>query len=358
MSKSIIDKLLTLREREVLWWAAEGKSASEIAAILHIAKRTVEAHTRNTARKLGATNKTHAVSIGLREGLVGKHLPSAQPGPLCKSQHAACAALHLGLDAGRPANVLGTLQEISERVALEEKLAQSGRMEVLGQLAGGIAHDFNNLLTVILGNVEDLTEALPDDSELRLPAPTRFLIAAEPANELTSRLLAYARRQTLIPKSIDVSKQINELIPFLRRTLPKSIEITARCATDLWNVVIDPGQFDTAMLNLALNARDAMPDGGRLSVGTANQTVDANVMGDDLTFGDYVCISMSDNGSGMDETTRHRAFEPFFTTKELGKGTGLGLSMVCGLMKQANGHARIWSQPGCGTTVRLYLPRA
>ncbi len=250
----------------------------------------------------------------------------------------------------------------AQRAAIEEldrKLRQAQKMEAVGQLTGGVAHDFNNLLTVIIGNSELVAEGLKDRPRLRqMVAMT--VKAAERGAELTGRLLAFSRRQPLDPSPTDVNRQIADMDPMLRRTLGEHVEIELVRGGGLWNAMIDPGQLENAILNLCLNARDAMPKGGRLTIETANAHLDAAYAASqtEVEPGQYVMVAVSDTGTGMDAATLERAFEPFFTTKDVGKGSGLGLSMVYGFVKQSRGHVRIYSEPGHGTTVKLYLPRA
>ncbi|MES2028972.1 MAG: PAS domain-containing protein [Pseudomonadota bacterium] len=241
----------------------------------------------------------------------------------------------------------------------EEALRQSQKMEAVGQLTGGIAHDFNNLLTGIVGSL-DLMQTRLDQG--RTDNITRYINAAmtsaNRAAALTHRLLAFARRQPLIPKSVDVNALIVSLEDLLRRTIGETLDLDIAAAPDLWCTLCDPNQLESALLNLAINARDAMPDGGRLQIATRNMRVDAvNADAPALMPGDYICISVSDSGMGMSPEVAARAFDPFFTTKPIGQGTGLGLSMIYGFARQSNGHVSIDSRLGVGTTVKLYLPR-
>jgi signal transduction histidine kinase/CheY-like chemotaxis protein len=242
---------------------------------------------------------------------------------------------------------------------LNRKLQQSQRMEAVGQLTGGVAHDFNNLLTVILGNAETLSDSLEKDPRLRVLADMTAKAALRGA-ELTGRLLAFARRQPLEPRSTDINKRLADMDSLLRRTLGEQVEIEIVGSAGLWPAMVDPGQLENAILNLCINARDAMPGGGRLTIETGNVHLDADYAAQqgDIEPGRYVMVAVSDTGTGMDAGTLDRAFEPFFTTKEVGKGSGLGLSMVYGFVKQSTGHVRIYSEYGHGTTVKLYLPRA
>ncbi|MFA5547384.1 MAG: PAS domain S-box protein [Porticoccaceae bacterium] len=262
-------------------------------------------------------------------------------------------------DNGEPRSVLCIHSDISERLALEERLRQSQRLESLGQLTGGVAHDFNNLLTVILGNAELLAEELADDRRLgKLAEMIRN--ASERGADLTQRLLAVARRQVLEPSDVAIDELLADMSGLLRRTLHENIEIDLRVAPDTWRAVADPGQLEGAVLNLCINARDAMPAGGLLTIETANRVLDADYCArhGDIAPGPYVMIAVSDTGVGVPAENLPRIFDPFFTTKEKGKGTGLGLSMVYGFVKQSRGHVSVYSEVGVGTTVKIYLPRA
>ena len=260
---------------------------------------------------------------------------------------------------GQPQRVTGTTHDISERVELEEMLRQSQKLEAIGQLTGGVAHDFNNLLTVILGNAELLEEALAYDPKLRQLADMSVQ-AAERGADLSNRLLAFSRRQSLHPKAVDVRALIEQLEALLRRAVGEQVEIRTVSDDTLWSALIDAPQLENALLNLCVNARDAMPDGGRLTIEAENVELDSGYIaaGAGLEPGEYVVVSVSDTGTGMDEHTMRHAFDPFFTTKEVGRGSGLGLSMVYGFVKQSKGHVKIYSELGQGTTIKLYLPRA
>ncbi|MCA6118170.1 response regulator [Bradyrhizobium sp. WSM 1738] len=256
----------------------------------------------------------------------------------------------------------GTAESLQrQRTAIDElnqKLTQSQKMEAMGQLTGGVAHDFNNLLTVILGNAEHLAERLAPHKELRTIADS-IATAAERGSDLTRSLLAFARKQPLMPKDIDIGQKIFSMEPLLRRTLGEHIECEFRLDQNLWQASVDPGQLASALLNLVLNARDAMPSGGRLTVEVQNTTLgetDIDVSGE-AHPGEYVMVAVTDTGTGMSAEVASRSFEPFFTTKEVGKGTGLGLSMVYGFARQSGGSMQIRSEPGQGTMVRLFFPR-
>ena len=247
---------------------------------------------------------------------------------------------------------------ISDRIALEERLRQTQRLESLGQLTGGVAHDFNNLLTVIMGNTELMVETLAGDSPLR-PLAEMVNSAAQRGADLTQRLLAFARRQVLDPKPVDVNQLIASMTGLLCRTLGEHIEVVRLPGAHLWPALVDAAQLESALLNLCLNARDAMVQGGQLTLETRNTRLDeayADQHGE-ARPGQYVLVTVSDKGSGIAPEHLSHVFEPFFTTKETGKGTGLGLSMVYGFAKQSNGHINIESEWGQGTTIRLYLPR-
>jgi len=252
---------------------------------------------------------------------------------------------------------VGMIHDLSSRKRTEEQLAQAQKMEAVGQLSGGLAHDFNNLLTVVVGNAETLSLALKARPDLK-QAADMIATAGERGAELTRRLLAFSRRQMLQPAEINCNRLIDSMQRMLWRTLREDIEIRIALAPDLWPAFADGGQLEMAILNLAINARDAMPAGGSLTISTANVAVDEYYRDryPEVTPGNYVLIAVTDTGEGMTPEVLARAFEPFFTTKEVGKGSGLGLSMVYGFMKQSNGHVSIYSEVDLGTTVRLYLP--
>ncbi|MEN3953351.1 PAS domain S-box protein [Iodidimonas sp. SYSU 1G8] len=249
-------------------------------------------------------------------------------------------------------------RDVTNQVDAEIRLRQAQRLEALGQLTGGVAHDFNNLLTVILGNAEFLAEELDTAADLRGLALS-IQHAAERGAALNNRLLAFARRQALEPKVTEVNTLIGGMDPLLRRTLGEHIEIETVRGGGLWRALVDPAQLEAALLNLCLNARDAMPQGGRLTIETANTHLDRAyaALHDEVVAGQYVMIAVADTGAGMTPEVMARAFEPFFTTKDVGKGSGLGLSMVYGFAKQSGGHIKIYSELGQGTVAKLYLPR-
>jgi signal transduction histidine kinase len=253
-------------------------------------------------------------------------------------------------------------RDMTERVAAEERHRRSQRLEAVGQLTGGIAHDFNNLLSVVIGNLDLLEDRLKADPECG-PLAARALEAALRGAGLTRQLLAFARRQPLDAKVVALNERVSATMDLLRRTLGEQIKIVTALAPDLWPTMVDTTQFESALVNLAINARDAMrdaKDGGRLYIETANQHLDEDYarFNADIVPGDYVMVAVTDTGAGMPPDVVARVFEPFFTTKPLGEGTGLGLSMVYGFIRQSQGHIKLYSEPGIGTTVRLYLPRS
>ncbi|MCC6778399.1 MAG: PAS domain S-box protein [Hyphomicrobiales bacterium] len=272
--------------------------------------------------------------------------------------------------SGRLIGFAKVTRDITERRRAQEQLEearvrlfQSQKMEAVGQLTGGVAHDFNNLLTIILGNLDiasrhvgSLSGGIADQLK-RLLGNART--GAQRAATLTQRLLVFSRRQPLSPKVLDATRFITGAVEFLQRSLGERIHIQAAGSAGLWTIEADPHQLEAALLNLAVNARDAMPDGGKLSLGASNVVVDESYSraNPEIAPGQYVVISVTDTGTGMSPETVARAFEPFFTTKEVGQGTGLGLSQVYGFVKQSGGHVKVYSEVGYGTTVKIYLPR-
>lgn len=263
-----------------------------------------------------------------------------------------------GKDDAPPLTVaVGT--DVTSQVRLEEELRHAERLEVIGQLTGGVAHDFNNLLTVILGNSELLVEALGDQPKSRELADT-VRRAAQRGADLTQHLLAFARKQPLKPQSVSVNAVLSSWDGLIKRTLGSRVEVELIQGAGLWEVLIDPGQLEVALLNLCLNARDAMPEGGRLTIEATNVWIDRNYADQyaDVRPGQYVLVAVSDTGTGIRPEDLPRVFEPFFTTKEPGKGTGLGLSMVYGFIKQSQGHIKVYSELKRGTTIKMYLPKS
>lgn len=260
--------------------------------------------------------------------------------------------------AGGRRYFIGTIRDISKEVAQEEALRQVQRMEALGQLTGGIAHDFNNLLTIITGNLELLDLEIEDAYQRDLLK--RASDAAHMGARLTGRLLTFARRRPLDAVAVNLNDLLLGIMDLLRRTLGETIGISSSLAPDLWVIRSDVSEIENAVVNLAINARDAMPSGGKLMIETRNVVIDDNALTGDIGLapGRYVRLSVSDTGEGIAPDILPRVFEPFFTTKGAGRGTGLGLSVIYGFARQSGGQATIYSEPGHGTTVNLYLPDA
>jgi PAS domain S-box-containing protein len=280
-------------------------------------------------------------------------------------------AAHRIVFDGRPSTVVvandvserqrarAAVQESEERLReVESQFAHAQKMEAIGRLAGGVAHDFNNLLTVILGETEELNVVLASGAE-GSESVREIQQAGQRAATLTRQLLAFSRRQLIAPVVFDVNAAVMAMSSMCRRLIGEDIELVTRLAANSWTARADPGQIEQVLANLVVNARDAMPGGGRVTIETANVTLDdaqASIV-PGLRAGDYVVITVSDTGTGMTQEVRERLFEPFFTTKEPGKGTGLGLATCYGIMKQADGHMSVYSEPGFGTTIKAYLPR-
>jgi PAS domain S-box-containing protein len=261
-------------------------------------------------------------------------------------------------ESGRITHLVGIAEDISRRKEIEEQLRRSQRLEAIGQLTGGLAHDFNNLLAVVIGNLDILCEQLQPDSAARKMAQ-QALEAGLRGADLTRQLLAFARRQPLEARIVNINELVTGITRLLQRTLGEQVEIEMTLAQDLWSAMTDASLVEAALVNLAINARDAMPKGGRLTIETANKHLDERYAAEnsDATAGDYAMIAVTDTGSGIAPEIMGRVFEPFFTTKPQGRGTGLGLSMVYGFVKQSKGHVKIYSELGHGTTIRIYLPR-
>jgi signal transduction histidine kinase len=250
-------------------------------------------------------------------------------------------------------------QEAEERRRAEDALRQSQKMEAVGQLTGGVAHDFNNLLTIILGNLETAARLSADGKPELQQCLAAVHRAGERAATLTQRLLAFSRRQPLAPHTVDLNRLVSGMSELLNRTLGEATVIETVLGARLWLARVDPHELENALLNLVINARDAMQRGGKLTIETANVYLDEDYAATDpeISSGQYVMLAVTDTGTGMSAEVIARAFEPFFTTKPMGRGSGLGLSMVYGFARQSGGHVRIYSELGHGTTVKLYLPR-
>ncbi|HEY8611523.1 MAG TPA: ATP-binding protein, partial [Roseomonas sp.] len=255
---------------------------------------------------------------------------------------------------GRPVRMAGVVMDTTDRRFTEDALHQAQKMEAIGQLTGGVAHDFNNLLTVIVGGL-DLMLRRPEQAERVTRLATAAMTAARRGEQLTQQLLAFSRRQMLRPQTLNPNRVLEEFEGLARRAVGEAVILRFEMDPDVHPIRIDPAQFESAVLNLIVNARDAMPDGGIITVASRNAQPTSDR---DLPAGDYVVVSVTDTGSGIDAQTLLRAFEPFFTTKEIGKGSGLGLSQVYGFARSAGGDVTIESEVGRGTTVRLYFPRS
>lgn len=297
----------------------------------------------------------------IKTALIEKKAVSAQLINYTKSGQEYCLEIEIAPlinDEGECTHLVAIERDITERREIENRLRESQKLEAVGHLTGGVAHDFNNLLTVIIGNTEMMKERTADTE---LQAMTEMtLSAARLGADLTSRLLAFARRQPLDPKATDLNQLLKNMRALIRRTLPEDIELELVTSPDLGITEIDAGELETALLNLVINARDAMDSGGRLTIETHNVVLDDDYADShfEVLPGDYVVVCVSDTGKGMDTATINQAFEPFFTTKAEGKGSGLGLSMVFGFTKQSGGHITIYSELNEGTSVKLYFPRA
>jgi signal transduction histidine kinase len=279
--------------------------------------------------------------------------------PLGFTQFLLHLFLLLGSLSGQTlAAVMAEREDATERrIALEEQLRHSQKMEAVGRLAGGIAHDFNNLLTAIIGYTEILMIGF-DPKDARRADAEEIKRAAERAAELTRQMLAFSRKQIMQPKVVDLNVSLQKVEPMLRRVIGEDIVMTITQKAQRPSVRVDPGQIEQVIMNLVVNARDAMPKGGRLTVETGDSALDAGNLPPQSRPGDYVMLAVSDTGIGMSAEVRARIFEPYFTTKEVGKGTGLGLSTVYGIVQQSDGHIHVYSEPGQGTTFRVYLPRS
>jgi len=261
------------------------------------------------------------------------------------------------LDDPAVAGIVVTMRDITERRRLEEQLRQAQKMEAVGQLAGGVAHDFNNLLTAILGYCHLMLDEISEEDPLRLDL-LEIQQAGDRAAALTRQLLAFSRRQMLQPQVVNINTLVRQLEKLLSRLISEDVELVTALAPDLRSVMVDPASVEQILVNLAVNARDAMPVGGRLTIETANVELDDTDAVTHVTVkpGRYVMLAVGDTGEGMDAATRARVFEPFFTTKEQGKGSGLGLATVYGMVKQSGGYIWVYSEPAHGTMFKVYLP--
>ena len=260
---------------------------------------------------------------------------------------------------GTPLHAAGVAMDVTAARTLEDQLSQAQKMEAIGQLAGGVAHDFNNLLTAILGYGFVVLDSL-EASDPRRGDVNEIIGAGQRAAELTKQLLAFSRKQVLQPKHVNLNALVSRTSSLLRRLIGEHIQLVTALNSDVGTVKADPGQIEQIIINLAVNARDAMPAGGRLLIETSNVELDDTYLYGHASVrpGPYVMIAVSDQGIGMDDATKRRLFEPFFTTKEQGKGTGLGLATVYGIVKQSGGYIWVYSEPDHGATFKVYFPRA
>ena len=367
---------LELRERDgryraIFETAVDAIIVSDQHGIIQEFSRAAEAMTGYRAAELIGQNMRVLLPPAMRqepERNTARYLWTVRELEVCRKDGSVFPA-HLSIAewwAGGHRHFTGILRDLStqhreqaERTKLEAQLHQAQKMEAIGNLTGGMAHDFNNMLGVIIGNIDLLRDLKGDDPDID-ELTHEALDAAFRGADLTRRLLAFARQQPLRPQHVDVNELVSGITRLLRRTIGEDIEISLDLAAELWPVVVDPAQLEASLTNLATNARDAMADGGRLMIVTANRTLDTDYAAQhaEVVPGGYVMLEVSDTGCGMTPEVMHRIFEPFFTTKSRDKGTGLGLSMVFGFIKQSGGHIGVYSEPGIGTTFRLFLPHA
>ncbi len=357
------------RYRAIFETAVDAIIVSDQHGIIQEFSRAAEAMTGYRAAELIGQNMRVLLPPTMRqepERYTARYLWTIKELEVCRKDGSVFPA-HLSIAewwAGGHRHFTGILRDLSpqhreqvERTKLEAQLHQAQKMEAIGNLTGGMAHDFNNMLGVIIGNIDLLRDLKGDDPDID-ELTHEALDAAFRGADLTRRLLAFARQQPLRPQHVDVNELVSGITRLLRRTIGEDVEISLDLAAELWPVVVDPAQLEASLTNLATNARDAMPDGGRLMIVTGNRTLDADYAAQhaEVAPGGYVMLEVSDTGSGMTPEVMHRIFEPFFTTKSRDKGTGLGLSMVFGFIKQSGGHIGVYSEPGIGTTFRLFLP--
>ncbi len=358
------------RYRAIFETAVDAIIVSDQHGIIQEFSRAAEAMTGYRAGEVIGKNMRVLLPPAMRqepERQTARYLWTIRELEVCRKDGSVFPA-HLSIAewwAGGHRHFTGILRDLStqhreqvERTKLEAQLHQAQKMEAIGNLTGGMAHDFNNMLGVIIGNIDLLRDLKGDDPDID-ELTREALDAAFRGADLTRRLLAFARQQPLRPQQVDVNELVSGITRLLRRTIGEDVEISLDLAAELGPVVVDPAQLEASLTNLATNARDAMADGGRLMIVTGNRVLDADYAAQhaEVVPGAYVMLEVSDTGCGMTPDVMHRIFEPFFTTKSRDKGTGLGLSMVFGFIKQSGGHIGVYSEPGIGTTFRLFLPR-
>jgi PAS domain S-box-containing protein len=358
------------RYRAIFETAVDAIIVSNQHGIIQQFSKTAERMTGYSAREVIGRNMRVLLPADLRQEndrYTARYLWTVRELEVCRKDGTVFPA-HLSIAewwSGGHRHFTGILRDLTsekrqqiERIKLEAQLQHAQKMEAIGNLTGGMAHDFNNVLGVIIGNIDLLRDLRKDDADVD-ELTREALDAAFRGADLTRRLLAFARQQPLRPQRVDVNALVSGITWLLSRTLGEDIEISLDLSPDVWPVGIDPAQLESSLTNLATNARDAMPNGGRLMVVTRNRCLDADYAAQhpDVAAGGYVMVEVSDTGTGMAQDVMNRIFEPFFTTKSRDKGTGLGLSMVFGFIKQSGGHISVYSEPGFGTTFRLFLPR-
>ncbi len=336
-------------------WESEVSRAEE----WHAADSAIGRTRQSIAADLASETDWRAYDKALRDHLEFKDFEYCYLGVGGAKRHARISGSPVFADDGTYIGHRGVATNITEIKEAEESLRKAQKMEAVGQLTGGIAHDFNNLLAVMIGNADIIMEKAGDHGDLR-DSIEAIVRAVERGSSLTNRLLAFSRQQALLPLAANVADLIGDLEEMFRRTLGETIDLKFAGAADLWPALIDAHQFENAIVNLAINARDAMPNGGVLTIEAANAKLDDEYVKqqEEVTPGDYVMVAVSDTGTGMAPDVLEKAFDPFFTTKDVGEGSGLGLSMVYGFAKQSKGHVTIYSEVGHGTSIKLYLPRS
>ena len=356
--------LSALGEERAVSFHADPHRAAAAAALAQMrmdALRRTISQMRSDEERLLAQRESHAAEILLMARIARAICVLAilvLAGVAFIENHQRLAdATALGEELARHVALLEA--EAAVRAKAEAQVRQLQKMESIGQLTGGIAHDFNNMLAVVLGSLEMAKHRIGREQDKVEACIDNAVEGARRAAQLTSRLLAFSRQQPLEPQPLDANKLVGGISELLRRTIGEQFRVETVLAGGLWRAHADPAQLESAILNLCVNARDAMPDGGRLTIETANGHLDDAYVAahQEVTAGQYVVVSVTDTGTGMPQEVVERAFEPFYTTKGVGKGTGLGLSQVYGFLKQSGGHVKIYSEPGHGTTVKLYLPR-